>query len=770
METGYNRSKEERALNPVRVRAHIRGAVQGVGFRPYVYLLASEFGLSGFVLNTPEGVVVESEGEAVRVEAFLRDLPERRPPLSFIERIETEHIPPQGGDGFEIRQSDVSGDPAALIMADIATCADCLREMRDPTDRRYRYPFLNCTHCGPRFTILERLPYDRSNTAMKSFTMCADCRAEYENPRDRRFHAQPVACPACGPQLAFWDADGQTRSRRDHALADAAQAIRDGCIVAVKGLGGFHLMADARKRNAVLRLRDRKRREEKPFAMMYPGLDHVLKDCVVGDVERRLLESPECPIVLLARRTDAAAIAEEVAPGAPRFGVMLPATPLHHLLMEMLGFPVVATSGNLSEEPICIDEHEALHRLRGIAECFLVHDRPIVRHADDSIAHVVRGRAALLRRARGYAPLPVRVGEDGPPTTAFGGHLKNTVGVSKQNLVFLSQHIGDLETAQAFDAFLEAAAALCRLYAIEPVQVACDSHPDYLSARHARSLGLPVIEVQHHYAHILACMAEHGLSGPVLGVAWDGAGHGPDGTVWGGEFLRADRDGCVRVARMRRFPLPGGDAAVREPRRAAMGLLYALWGGDALEGADHAPGRTFEVHERKAIRRMLERGMNAPMTSSVGRLFDGAAAFCGLRMRNAYEGQAAMLFEYAARRAGPPQGRYYLSLREADGLLELDWAAMIAAIVEDAATGRAVEEIASEFHDALARAILEVARHAGLSEVVLGGGCFQNALLTEWAADRLEAGDFRVYWPEQVPANDGGIALGQALHAMRCAQ
>ncbi len=757
-------------MNPVRLRAHIRGAVQGVGFRPYIYLLASEFGLSGFVINTPQGVVVESEGETAQVEAFLRTLPERRPPLSLIDRIEIEHIPLQGGHGFEIRQSEASGDPAALIMADIATCADCLRELRDPADRRYRYPFLNCTHCGPRFTILERLPYDRPNTAMKRFAMCAVCRAEYENPRDRRFHAQPVACPACGPQLALWDADGKTCSERDQALAEAAQAIRDGRIVAVKGLGGFHLMADARNRNAVLRLRARKRREEKPFAMMYPHLDRVLEDCVVGDVERRLLESPECPIVLLARRADATAIAEEVAPGAPRFGVMLPATPLHHLLMEALGFPVVATSGNLSEEPICIDEHEARRRLGGIAECFLVHDRPIVRHADDSIAHVVRGRAALLRRARGYAPLPVRVGEDGPPTAAFGGHLKNTVAVSKQDRVFLSQHIGDLETTQAFDAFLEAGAALRRLYAIDPVLVACDSHPDYLSARHARGLGLPVVEVQHHYAHVLACMAEHGLPGPVLGVAWDGTGHGPDGTVWGGEFLRAERGGYVRVARVRPFPLPGGDAAVREPRRAAQGLLYALWGGDAVDCANHAPGRAFEDHERKAVRRMLERGVNAPMTSSAGRLFDGAAAICGLRMRNAYEGQAAMLFEYAARRAGPPQGRYRLSLREADGLLELDWAAMVAAIVEDAAAGRAVEAIASEFHDALARGILEVARHVGLPEVVLGGGCFQNALLTEWTADRLEGAGFRVFWPEQVPANDGGIALGQTLHAMRCAQ
>lgn len=754
-------------MNLIRARAHIQGAVQGVGFRPYVYLLASELGLSGFVINSMQGVVVESEGESAQVAAFLRTLPEHKPPLSLIDRIETTYIPPQGGNGFEIRQSDALGAPSALIMADIAPCADCLREMRNPKDRRYRYPFLNCTHCGPRFSILERLPYDRLNTAMKHFTMCADCRAEYENPRDRRFHAQPIACPVCGPQLAFWDEDGKTVSARGQALANAAAALRDGAIAAVKGLGGFHLMADARNREAVLRLRERKRREEKPFAMMYPNLDRVLGDCVACDVARRLLESPECPIVLLERRTDSIAIAEEVAPGAPRFGVMLPAAPLHHLLMDMLGFPLVATSGNLSEEPICIDEHEALRRLGGIAECYLVHDRPIVRHVDDSIAHIVRGRAALLRRARGYAPLPVRVGEAGPPTLAFGGHLKNTVAVSKQDHVFLSQHIGDLETAQAFDAFREAADALCRLYAVQAVQAACDNHPGYLSTRHAHSLGVPVVAVQHHYAHILAGMAEHGLTAPVLGVAWDGTGHGPDGTVWGGEFLRANRDAYLRVARVRPFPLPGGEMAVREPRRAALGLLFALWGGDAVDCMGHAPGRAFDAQERTTLRRMLEGNLNSPMTSSAGRLFDAAAAICGIRMRSAYEGQAAMLFEYAARRAGPPQGRYRMDLCEDGELMTLDWAEMISGMFEDIADGFRVEGIAAEFHDALARAILAVAQHAGLPDVVLGGGCFQNALLTEWTAARLEAAGFRVYWPEQIPANDGGIALGQALRAMR---
>ncbi len=746
----------------IRTRTRIQGAVQGVGFRPFIYRLAHELGLTGHVSNTPAGVTVEVEGRPDRVETFLARIETDKPPLSVIVSLETEAIAAEEDRAFTIRHSESGGDTCAHVLPDIATCPDCLREIRDPHDRRYRYPFTNCTNCGPRFTIIHRLPYDRPNTSMEGFTLCPACRAEYEDPRDRRFHAQPTACPDCGPRLARWDGAGRVLATRHDALRQTAAAIRAGCVVAVKGLGGFHLVVDARNDAAVRELHHRKQRREKPFALMYPNLEAVRADCRVAEEEARLLTAPEAPIVLLARR-ETAAVSPSVAPGAPDLGVMLPYTPLHHLLLEELGFPVVATSANLSEEPICIDEREALHRLAGLADCFLVHDRPIVRHVDDSIVRVVAGREMVLRRARGFAPLPIRTRAAGPDVLATGAHLKNTVAVARGKNVFISQHMGDLETPAALDAHTAGLTDLRELFAIAPQAVACDLHPDYLSSRHAAALGLPVMPVQHHYAHVVACMAEHGLEGPVLGVSWDGTGLGTDGTIWGGEFLRADLDGFERAAFLRPFRLPGGDAAAREPRRSALGMLYALSGDGMLEQHDGLPClEAFTPVERNILLRLLRSGTNAPVTSSAGRLFDGVSALLGFHQVSAYEGQAAMALEYAARATEEAAALPVPVLRDTT----LDWEPLLRRLLEGMRQGEDTARLARGFHVALAGAVVTVAVVSGLEKVLLTGGCFQNVLLTEMTIDRLRHAGFTPYWHHLLPPNDGGIAPGQALHAM----
>jgi hydrogenase maturation protein HypF len=627
---------------PSRLRVTVRGAVQGVGFRPFVYRLAGELGLQGWVRNSNLGVVIEVEGGVETLERFRLRLERERPPRAFIQSLEASYLDPTGYRAFEIRPSDASGERRALVLPDIATCPDCRREIFDPRDRRYRYPFTNCTHCGPRFTIIEALPYDRPSTSMKGFPMCPACRAEYEDPGDRRFHAQPTACPDCGPKLSLWDADGRALAEREDALAGAADALRRGAIVALKGLGGFHLMVDARSEGAVRELRTRKAREEKPLACMFPSLESAREVCEISDAEERLLVSPESPIVLLRRLAGApGAIDPGVAPGNPYLGVMLPYTPLHHLLLADLGFPVVATSGNRAEEPICIDEREALERLSGIADLFLVHDRPIVRHADDSIVRLCAGRELVMRRARGFAPLPVPLPVAGAPALAVGAFLKNTIALCAREEAFVSQHIGDLATPQARDAFAGAVRDLEHLLDIAPSEVACDLHPDYPSTRFARETGLPIVAVQHHEAHALACMAENELTPPVLAVSWDGTGYGLDESVWGGEFLRVTEGAVERVAHLRTFRLPGGEAAVREPRRCALGLLWDVFGEKAS-----APG--FSAPERAVLDGMLRRGVNSPVTSSAGRLFDAVASLCDLRQVTRFEGQAAMELEFAA--------------------------------------------------------------------------------------------------------------------------
>jgi hydrogenase maturation protein HypF len=837
-----------------RLKIAIRGAVQGVGFRPFIFRLATGLRLTGWVNNSPQGVFLEVEGPRPALEQFLARLDTEKPPRSFIQSLEPTWLDPVGFKEFAIRPSETGGDKTALVLPDIATCPDCLREILDPRDRRYRYPFTNCTNCGPRFSIIESLPYDRVNTSMRRFTMCPQCQAEYDDPHNRRFHAQPNACPVCGPRLEFWrggaqenaaisfNPQSQPRSaeRSYEALLAAVVAIREGKIVAVKGLGGFHLLADARNEQAVQRLRERKHREEKPFALMFPCLESLKLECEVSPLEERLLRSPESPIVLLrkiAKRKSS--IVNAVAPGNPHLGVMLPYTPLHHLLLAEMGFPVVATSGNLSDEPICTDEHEACERLNGIADGFLVHNRPIVRHVDDSIVRVMLDRELVLRRARGYAPLPIliRSGEWGARETArgdrpslgsygpagdrptesagsktvlaVGAHLKNTVALSIGPQVFISQHIGDLETESAYAAFRRVISDFERLYQVIPQWVAADLHPDYLSTKYARDIvrssgfsrpgppegGTPneesqagsprYVGVQHHVAHVLSCMAENEISPPALGVSWDGTGFGWDATIWGGEFFGVTDEAVERVAHLRSFRLPGGEKAVKEPRRAALGLLHQIQGDAVFEREDLPMVAAFSAAELAVVKTMLAKNLNSPVTSSMGRLFDGVASLVGLRQQIRFEGQAAMELEFALEGVNTDEA-YELPIADCrlpiaktmtpakesttgnrQPPMILDWCPMISAILTDVTHGVPTGFISAKFHNALAEVVVAVARQAGEARVVLSGGCFQNRYLTERTARHLQAAGFCPYWHQRVPPNDGGISLGQIIAALR---
>ncbi len=729
--------------------------MQGVGFRPFVYRLATELELRGYVLNSSSGVIIELEG--ARVREFIARFAEEKPARAILQSVETSWLDPVGYENFTIRESDHAGAKTALILPDLATCDDCVRDIFDPASRRFRYPFTNCTNCGPRFSIIEALPYDRVNTSMKQFTMCPECEREYHDPRDRRFHAQPNACPNCGPQLALWNPLGQTVGRGDEALRETSKAIQAGKIVALKGLGGFQLLVDARNNEAVVSLRERKHREEKPFALMFSSIHSIRDCCEVSPAEERLLVSSAAPIVLLKHIAD---LAGSVAPRNPNLGAMLPCTPLHHLLMRELNFPVVATSGNLSDEPICIEEQEALVRLQDIADLFLVHDRPIVRHVDDSIVRLMCGRELVLRRARGFAPLPITLKNETQPTLALGAHLKNTVALGVGNNAFVSQHIGDLATAEAFDAFRAATADLPRLYDVMPEIVACDLHPDYLSTKHALQLDLPVAQVQHHFAHIVACMAENEIEPPALGVSWDGTGFGTDGTIWGGEFLLAGDTGFERLAHLRRFRLPGGEAAVKEPRRTALGLLYEIFGDDLWNRGELL--RDFSAREVPVLRQMLKTGTNAPLTSSAGRLFDGIAALIGLRKFATFEGQAAMELEFAI--CAETTRNYPFNLQKGSPAI-IDWAPAVSAILDDMRQKKSTGEIAAKFHNMMIEAIIAVARKLGEPKVVLSGGCFQNRYLTERTVSRLREEDFQPYWHQRIPPNDGGISLGQLIAA-----
>ncbi|MFN8589282.1 MAG: carbamoyltransferase HypF [Candidatus Eisenbacteria bacterium] len=753
----------------VRLRLTVRGAVQGVGFRPYVYRLAHGLGLAGWVSNDPRGVVIEAEGPRPACEALHARLAPEAPPQAAVHEVTAEWIAPAGERSFEVRASDAGGARTAVLLPDLATCPECLAESRTAGERRHGYPFTNCTNCGPRFSIMRDLPYDRPNTTMSGFPMCADCAREYADVSDRRFHAQPIACPACGPTLAFARTTGGATLAGAAALEAAATALLAGEIVALKGLGGYQLLCDATNREAVARLRERKARVGKPFALLCSTLDEARAIVHADERAAAELASRAAPIVLLPRRADAG-VADGVAPGLSHLGVMLPATVLHHQLCAAVARPLVCTSGNLSDEPIAIGDDEARMRLGAIADAFLSHDRPIERHVDDSVGTFLAGEFRLLRRARGFAPLPVRVQGEWPCVLAVGPHLKNTIALAMGDQVFVSQHIGDLETHESMRAFERVIADFLRLYGARPVAIAHDLHPDYLSTRwaleHAAAYGARLEPVQHHHAHLASCLAEHGETGPALGVSWDGTGYGPDGTVWGGEFLRGDVAAYERFAHLRTFALPGGEAAVRDPRRTAAALLREVFGPAWSTRDDLAVVRAFTPAERGVLDRVMERTLGTPRTSSAGRLFDALAALAGLGERVTFEGEAAMRFENAAdpgERAAYPAA--VLAPASSGGPHVVDWEPLLRAALDDLARGTPAGTIAARAHAGLARAIAAVAALAGESRVALSGGCFQNRRLVEETKALLETQGHRVLLHRFVPPNDGGISLGQAAVA-----
>jgi hydrogenase maturation protein HypF len=754
-------------------KIHVTGVVQGVGFRPFVYQLARTHGLTGWVLNTSAGVDMEVEGPPEALRRFVGDLEAESPPLAHIESIAATDHPPCGYQQFEIRRSLSQEGAYQLISPDIATCGDCLAELLDPRDRRYRYPFTNCTNCGPRFTIIEDIPYDRPLTTMRDFVMCPQCQAEYENPLDRRFHAQPNACPVCGPQLTLTNADGTPISATDEITA-TVQFLEQGKILAIKGLGGFHLACDATKDKAVRRLRERKRRPAKPMAVMMATMDHIRAHCVVSAEEERLLTSPQCPIVLL-RWKPTSTVSPLVAPGNRYLGAMLPYTPLHHVLIREIDRPLVMTSGNLSEEPIATDNEEALARLGGIADHFLFHNRDIYARYDDSVWMVAEERAQPLRRSRGYAPFPIRLPFKARQVLACGTELKNTFCATKDEYAFLSQHIGDMENLETLEHFQTSIALYERLFRLQPEIVAYDLHPEYLATRYALSLGSSkrLVPVQHHHAHIVSCMVDNEVQEPVIGVALDGTGYGVDGQIWGGEFLVADAHGFRRAGYLQYVPLPGGEAAIRRPYRMAISHLLSLLGEEGLDSGLPFLG-DLDDQEVEVIKQQVARRINTPLTSSCGRLFDAASAVLGFQGEASYEGQAAIQLEMMAYGVDDG-GSYPFAILERDEAMVVDLSDTWGGILHDLRAGVQAQVMAARFHNTVAQIIVHVcagiSQETGLRTVALSGGCFQNRLLFTGTANLLREAGFRVLTHHQVPCNDGGVSLGQAVIAhARCAR
>ena len=757
-----------------RVEVRVTGTVQGVGFRPAVYRLATGLGLAGWVRNDERGVLIEVEGAGASIGDFLGRLRDEAPPLAQIADLRVRDLEPSGGAGFEIGPSHAGSDADALVAADAATCEPCLAEVRDPANRRFRYPFTNCTNCGPRFTIVRGVPYDRPLTTMAGFEMCAACRAEYGDPLDRRFHAQPNACPECGPQATLVDPRRRAlplAGARD-AVEAAAAMLRDGMIVAVKGIGGFHLAARADREDAVATLRRRKHRDDKPFALLAADLERAARLVELTAVEERLLGGRERPIVI-ARRRAGCDVAGAVAPASPDLGVMLPHSPLHQLLADDAGSVLVMTSGNLADEPICFQEVDALRRLGAVADAFLLHDRPIHTRVDDSVVRAVdpalRSEPIVIRRARGYAPRSVVLAVPAErPLLACGAELKSTLCLAKGRSAWVSQHIGDLKNLETLDSFRESARLMAELFAVGPEVVAHDLHPDYLSTRFALGLeGVERVAVQHHHAHLAAVLAEHGERGPAVGAIFDGAGLGDDGTVWGGEILAGDLDGYERQGMLFPVRLPGGDAAAREPWRMACAWLAA---GEERPRVPAALRGSVDESAWEVVADLCRTGVNSPLTTSAGRLFDAVAAICGIRGVSTYEGHAAMELESAATaewRAGA-RSPYEFPV-PGDVPLILDARPAVAAAVADVGGGEPPGLVAARFHaglaDATARACESAARAAGTEVVVLAGGVFQNRLLLEATAERLGRCGLRVLIPSLLPPNDGAISYGQAAVA-----
>ncbi len=743
--------------------------VQGVGFRPFVYQLATKHGLKGWVCNTSGDVKIEVEGEMSALDGFLRDLVALAPPLARLEDIAVTSRPPQGYTGFEIRHSIAEEGKYQLVSPDIATCEPCLKEILDPKDRRYRYPFTNCTNCGPRFTIIEDIPYDRPKTTMRVFRMCPQCQQEYDNPLDRRFHAQPNACPECGPSLKLVDGNGNS-VEIDDALAAAARLLKEGKILAIKGLGGFLLACDATNEKAVKLLRERKRRPFKPLAIMVSTLDEVKKHCHVSEKEEELLTSPQCPIVLLKRKKESV-VSLSVAPNLNNLGVMLPYTPLHHILLRETALPLVMTSGNLSEEPIAKDNDEALRRLNGIADYFLLHNRDIYSRYDDSVAIVELDKPQIVRRARAYAPYPIHLPFQSRQTLACGAELKSTFCLTRDNYAFVSQHIGDLENLETMEHFETTLELYKKLFRIEPEIVTYDMHPEYLSTKYAKALAeqrkdLKFVPVQHHHAHIVSCMVENGSQGPVIGVSFDGTGYGTDGRIWGGEFLVADYEGFERVGHLEYVPMPGGAAAIERPYRMAISYLLTLFGKDALT-PDLAFLKDVSRDEIALIKTQLDKKINSPLTSSSGRLFDAVSALIGIRGRIDYEAQAAIEMEMAADES--ERGSYRFSIVERDGVSVVHVKELFDDILHDLKDNVTRGKIAARFHNTMAEMVVRMSQRlsgtSGIKKVALSGGVFQNRLLLRLTVAALEKAGFEVLTHSKVPTNDGGISLGQAVIA-----
>lgn len=755
----------------------VRGIVQGVGFRPFIYALAHQYRLAGLVRNDAEGVHIEVEGPPEELERFLRGIQEDAPPLAVVETVSWRPLATHGETTFRIEESRKGTRRRALVSPDVATCDDCFAELFDSADRRFRYPFINCTNCGPRFTITRSVPYDRTMTTMAGFTMCAACQGEYDDPTNRRFHAQPNACPNCGPQVQLLDRTGrELPSDPGDAIRETARLLLDGAIVAVKGLGGYHLACNPFGASAVAALRSRKVRQDKPFALMARDLEQVRMLCRVGPAEERLLTSQSRPILLLERRADAQ-VAEAVAPRQQTLGVMLAYTPLHHILLRDAGIPLVMTSGNRSDEPIAYQDHEAFEQLGDIADYFLTHNRPIHMRCDDSVSRVVGSWPYPIRRSRGYAPMPLRLNDRfDRHLLACGAELKNTFCLAKDQHAFLSHHIGDLENYETLRSFREGIEHFGRLFDVRPGLVAYDLHPEYLSTKYALELeeaGLPAVGVQHHHAHVASCLADNDVptSRRVIGVALDGTGYGTDGTIWGGEFLEGSiEEGFARRAHLEHIPLPGGEAAIRQPWRTAVAQLITLYGEEQALHLPLALMRQAGERNVRVIARLIERGLNTPLTSSAGRLFDAVAALVGVpgSWQTTYEGQAAIELELAASTAGNT-GTYPFRLRPDVNGWVVEIREIIAGVVEGLLRGDDAAEIAARFHRTVAGIVAatcdQIRSENGTRSVALSGGTFQNMLLLGQVIELLTEKGFEIYRHQRVPANDGGLALGQAVLA-----
>ncbi len=775
-------------------RIHITGIVQGVGFRPFVFIQARHKGLTGWVCNTSAGVEIEVNGEAGDITIFIQSLKSEAPPLARIDSVESHQIPIQHYDTFEILQSKSLSNAFQPISPDICICPDCLKELFDPADRRYRYPFINCTNCGPRLTIIEDIPYDRPNTTMRDFELCPDCKAEYSDPTNRRFHAQPVACPVCGPRVWLEFPINMHKTHKGNinqgsdAILAAQKLLLKGKVVAIKGLGGFHLACDATNPRAVAELRQRKLRIDKPFALMLPDIAAVEAHCSLNDADRELLASRARPIVIVDRKI-ASSIVLDVSPKQKTLGVMLPYTPLHYLLFappdnnrSMIGRlksfkmpPLVMTSGNMSEEPIAIDNDEALERLSGLSDAFLMHDRPIRTRCDDSVIRTYQGETFPLRRSRGYAPFPVYLCSDSPQLLATGGELKNTFCIVRDRYAFLSHHVGDMENVETYQSFQDSIAHYESLFRIKPEAIAYDLHPNYLASRYAidraEREGLPSFGIQHHHAHIVSCMAEHSLPSnqPVIGIALDGTGYGQDGAIWGGEFLLADYQDFTRVSHLKYIPLPGGDVSIRKPARTA--LAY-LWASKLDWEPELHPVSALCAEELTILKSQLELKINTPLTSSMGRLFDAVASICGIRQIVNYEAQAAIEFEALA---DPDEiGEYNFALESVGSdeskTIQINPTPLIEEVMNNLNDGVSISKISARFHNSIARMVYticgQIRSYSGVNQVVLSGGVWQNITLLRCTYDLLKSNKFNILIHNLVPTNDGGLALGQAVVAI----